>query len=314
MENYNVGVIMRKKREALGYTRRKMCEVCHWEFTEKTLCRLESGRGSVRRESIGALLELYHQQFYTADVLLDLEGSSAGKLYYEIPVLLFQENYQEAQRKLELLERYINKCSKTGRRYLETMKRHLQCSTEGDEMDGEEAIRFFEVLLGDMLPEGADLEKWPMNHIELNIFLIFLNILCLKKQNKQITLISRRLLANIERRYQPGWIFANLHGCFSCKLIRAMHKTGEDDRIQELAEKSIKICKEAGNIPRVYQLQRELLCYWEENDFFQNAGLKEQCFETAKKMYFLSAVCADRGSCSYFKRYLKRVYGYVNIY
>ena len=58
MENYDVGKVMRMKREALGYTRKEVCELCNG-MSEKTLARLEKGMERVRQESIQELLHLY---------------------------------------------------------------------------------------------------------------------------------------------------------------------------------------------------------------------------------------------------------------
>ena len=312
MENYDVGNVMKMKREALGYTRREVCELCNG-MSEKTLARLEKGLERVRQESICELLELYHQRSHTIYLILDLEDPTAGKLYNEILVLIFQENYKEARRKLEIFEQYVNKKSQESLQYIEVIKRELLYSMGEKEVGGEETIQFFEKLIGGMMPENADLQKWPLNWQELNTYLVFFNILAMEKQYETIIPIARKLLVNIEQRYQNEQIFADFHGCITRRLIRCLFEQGQYDEIVELAEKSFKICDNIGHISNTYRIQGEMLNYFLENDFFHSEELKKQCFENAKDAYELSAICDDKLKMRQFRKYLELAHGYTEL-
>ncbi len=306
MENYDVGKVMRMKREALGYTRKEVCELCNG-MSEKTLARLEKGMERVRQESIQELLHLYHQRSHAIYPVLDLEDPTIGRSYNEIFGLIFQENYREAKRKLENFERYVNKKSQESIKYIEVLKRELLYFMGEKELRGEETIQFFEKLIEGMMPENADLEKWPLNWQELNAYVAFFNVLAMEKQYETIIPIARKLLVNIEQRYQNEQMFADFHGCITRRLIRCLFEQGQCDEIVELAEKSLKICGNIGDISITYRIQGELLNYFSENDFFNKDELKEQCFESARKMYYLSKVCQDKGRMRYFREYLEEL-------
>lgn len=236
MENYNIGNVMKMKREALGYTRKEVCELCNG-MSEKTLARLEKGVERVRQESIQELLYLYRQRSHTIYPVLDLEDPTIGRLYNEILVLIFQENYREAKRKLEIFERYINKESQDSIQYIEVLKRELLYFIGEKEVGGEETIHFLKKMIEKMMPENADLEKWPLNWQELNTYLAFFNVLAMEKQYETIIPIARKLLINIEQRYQNNPMFADFHGCITRRLIRCLFELDQGDEIGELAEK-----------------------------------------------------------------------------
>ncbi len=89
-------------------------------------------------------------------------------------------------------------------------------------------------------------------------------------------------------------VFADFHGCITRRLIRCLFEQGQCDEIVELAEKSLKICGNIGDISITYRIQGELLNYFSENDFFSKDELKEQCLESARKMYYLSKIYQDK--------------------
>ena len=164
------------------------------------------------------------------------------------------------------------------------------------------------------MPEGVDIEKWAFTRIELNTYLTFLNVLSIEKRYGEIVQIARKLLVNIEQKYQNMFMFADFHGCFSYKLIRALWKENICEEIRKFAEKSLDFNIVTGNISNTYLLQGELLYYMELNSFFDDSKVREQCLEVARKMYYLCIICDDEKRRKYFKRYLKRIYNYTELY
>ncbi len=312
MEIYDAGKIMRMKREALGYTRKQICERFP-DISEKTLARLEKGTERVRWGNIQKLLEFYHQRSFAIYPILDLKNPNAMGMYSDILVLIFQKNYKEAERKLEILEQCVNKESKESLSHLEVLKRGLQHLIGKEEVDGKETILFFEKVIAGMMPEGVALEKWPLNKQELFTYMLFLNVLASEKQHERIIQITRKLLANIEQGYMSKMMFADFHGCFTRRLIRSLHEQKQCDEIVELAKKSLEICAEVGDISNTYRIQGELLNYYWENDFFHDDELKKQCLEDAVDMYYLCGVCGDETKKHEFKVYLEIAHGYTDL-
>lgn len=312
MESYDRAKFMSMKREALGYSRRELCERCNG-MSEKTLLRLEKGK-SVRRESIKELLEFYHQDAHTIYPVMDLEMPSVARAYNEVLALMFLGNYKEAERKQEFLESYVREEQRNSVKYSEVVGKELRCYMGEKETDREEGIRYFEEKIAEMIPEGADLEKWPFHKKELHIFLAYFNALTLEGRYGEVIPVLRKLLVNIERRYQDLELFSNFYGCFSYKLVRALRKTGQWEDILEVAEKGLRVCEESEDISNTYGIQSELLCYFEENEFFHDAKIKEQCFETAKEMYCLSELLGERSKINYFRSFLERVYSYTELW
>ena len=97
-------------------------------------------------------------------------------------------------------------------------------------------------------------------------------------------------------------------------MIRALWKENICEEIRKFAEKSLDFNIVTGNISNTYLLQGELLYYMELNSFFDDSKVREQCLEVARKMYYLCIICDDEKRRKYFKRYLKRIYNYTELY
>lgn len=306
MESYDRAKIMKMKREALGYTRKELCECCNW-ISEKTLTRLEQGE-TVRRKSIEELLEFYHQESHTIYPVMDLERPHVAREQNEVLGLMFHGNYKEAERRQRYVKGYVKEGTGNAIDYPEVLRKEIECYMGGKETCKKESIPYFEEQIAKMVPEGADLEKWPFHKKELHIFLVYFNALTLEGRYEEVIPTLKRLLVNLERGYQDMETFSNFYGCFSNKLVCALRETGQCKDILQVAEKGLKVCEEVGDISNIYGIQSELLYYFEENEFFHDAKIKEQCFETAEEMYSLSKVLGDTDYYTYFKKYLDSMY------
>ena len=314
MENYDIQLILFMKRKALGYSQKKVSELCDYAFTERTLRRWENGEKKIRQSCVPLLLKLYRQRSCTICSSMDLIKYSYSGMYNKILAFMFQGDYKEALRKLELFENYVDKESKESLQYLEVLKRGLRYYSREVKLGDEKEIEILRGLIGQIVPEGVDIEKWAFTRIELNTYLTFLNVLSIEKRYREIVQIARKLLVNIEQKYQNMFMFADFHGCFSYKLIRALWKENICEEIRKFAEKSLDFNIVTGNISNTYLLQGELLYYMELNSFFDDSKVREQCLEVARKMYYLCIICDDEKRRKYFKRYLKRIYNYTELY
>ena len=314
MENYDIRLILCMKRKALGYSQKKVSELCVYAFTERTLRRWENGEQKIRQSCIPLLLKLYHQRSCTICPSIDLTNYYNSRMYNEILVLMLQGDYKEALRKLELFEYYVDKESEESVQYLEVLKRGLQYYSGEIEAGNESKIEIFREFVGKIVPEGVDIEEWAFTRIELNIYLTFLNVLSIEKRYEEIVPIARKLLVNVEQRYQNVFVFADFHGCFSYKLIRALWKENLYEEIKKIVEKSLEFNINTGNIRNTYLLQGELLYFLELNSFWGDSKVKEQYFEVAQQMYYLCIIYDDKKMRGYFKRYLERVYNYTELY
>ncbi len=314
MENYDIALILRKKRQALGYTQKQVCELCNYEFSKQTLHRIETEKTTINSQTIQSLLTLYHQPSHTSCASIELENYNFFQMYNEILVLMVQKNYKEAERKLELLEQYIKEDAHTSKKYLEALKKELQYLNCEISMEDNDIVSFFQNLIQDIIPKEADLKIWPLTDMELNIFLTFFNILSVEKQYNTILPLLRSLLINIEQHYHNNQIFIDYHACFTCHLVRIIQKLNINESIEELIKTSLNYCITYGDISNTYRLQSYLLRYYEKNNFFENALLHKQCFQTAQNMYYLSITCHDEKKSKFFKNFLNRVYNYTELY
>lgn len=312
MESYDRAKIMKMKREALGYTRKELCECCNW-ISEKTLTRLEKGE-TVRRESIEELLEFYHQESHTIYPVMDLERPHVAREQNEVLGLMFHRNYKEAERRQRYVKGYVKEGEGDSVKYSEVIEKEIKCYMGGEETRKKESIPYFEEQIAKMVPEGADLEKWPFHKKELHIYLVYFNALTLEGRYEEVIPTLKKLLVNLERGYQDMETFSNFYGCFSNKLVRALRETGQCKDILQVGEKGLKVCEEVGDISNTYDIQSELLCYFEENEFFHDAKIKEQCFETAKEMCYLCKTLDDENRYAYLKRFLERAYSYIELH
>lgn len=301
------------KRMALGFTREEVCARCGG-MSEKTLSRLESGKANVRKESIRELLNLYHQSSHMICTALETKDPSDSGLYLEILLLIFQKNYREAERKLDLLESYVEPESETSKRFLEIRKRTLCYLMGQKELDGKKTLEFLEEWIAGIVPEGADLAEWPLSWQEITAYVEFFNILAMEGQYGRIIPTARKLLLNLERHYHNTVMFVNLYGCLTRCLIHCMFEEGQWGGIVEQAQKGLEICAVIGDITNTYRIKGELINYYWMNDFFQSEELKEQCLKNAKDGYALSAICEDKKMMRYYRRYLKEAHGYKEVY
>ena len=307
MENYDIALILRKKREVLGYSRAKVCELCGNAFTEKTLYRMETGKAKMSRHTIKELLAIYHQPSYTICAAMDMEQYSMNRMYNEVFELMLQRNFIEAKRKLELFESYINTENESSIHFFEVLKAELYCFINKEVTEYNKVIVYLEELFVKILPKEVDLEKWPLVDAELNMYLMYCNILTLQKKDKRILLL-RKLIQNIEHRYHGVELFTDYHGLFTHQLIGALKDTKENNEIILLAEKSLDICSANGDISNTYRIKNTVIQYMEDYNFFHNQEIKEKCMQQLKKSYYLSLSCNDISYSSLIKKRLIEVY------
>ncbi len=306
MENYDRTQIMRMKREALGYTRKEICEHCNG-IQEKTLIRVEQGR-TVRRESIWELLKFYHQSSHTIYPVMDLEKPSMAREQNEVLELMFHGNYKEAGRRQRYVESYMKDGAENTIKYSEVIGREIAYYIGEGDIDRRECVSYFEEQIAKMIPEGADLEKWPLNKKELHIYLAYFNVLEKENQYDKIILIARKLLLNIERQYHNKEIFVNYYICLMRRLIRCLYEQNQFHEVLELVRRGMEAGASVGDISDRCRIQYELLNYYWKNNFFDDDRVKEQCLETAENGYYLSKVCGDQKGMKEFQECLKMLH------
>ena len=308
MENYDIAQNLRMKREALGYSRKKVCELCNYVFSEKTLYRMETGLADMSRHTIKELLKLYHQVSHTACAAMDMESYTVYRMYNEILVLMFQREYKEAERKLELFETYVAENSNPGRTFLNALKREVKCLTTDESVRENENFEFFEDTLKQMAPEGADISKWPFTDAELNTYLTYFNMLFLAKRYDSMIPLLEQLLENIEQGYLNFDLYSRFLSGFAYRLADALLNTNQYKRANDLVESATKELIAYGDMSGLYMLKNCLIRYIERKNFFDDEVLKEQCFQEVKRLYYLSLACNDTWYINFFEKRLKEIY------
>ena len=108
MAVYRIGDMLRMKREALEITREKLCELSEEACSPQTLYRMECGKVKVNQEVYRKLMECMGElpERNYASVLVS--NYKALNLKTEVDVYLDFNEYEQAEKKLEELEQFLD--------------------------------------------------------------------------------------------------------------------------------------------------------------------------------------------------------------
>lgn len=173
MENYDMGVILRKSREALGYTRNEVCDLCKEQFSEKTLYRIEKGYVKANDDIINQLSQLYRRPICKLYTTINMNQYSMLRSYSEIIDCIFHNNFVEAEYKLKLFENYVQEDSdnKIIINWLNIMINHYKWSSSANQHS--EIAFIMEELFYEIVPKQAEISIYPLTDVMLHMYFIY---------------------------------------------------------------------------------------------------------------------------------------------
>ena len=307
MAVYRIGDVIRMKREALGITREKLCELSGEVCSVQTLYRIECGKVKVKQEVYKTLMRCMNQLPERNYASIVVKKQASLNLKSEIQTHIFYKEYEQAERKLLELEKDMIPNYIRNKQYLLERKATLQfqkqeITTEEYEEKLWEALRY-------TIPnvDNIKLEDWSYNEEEFEILVQIVHAYQDKKDKKEELLL--KLKKNVERHYMREVDYISWHTWNLAMLSELMCST-------KLYEESLNYCKQG-----IEELKKQRLISHEHNFLYdmvwsierhiQQGICLEKERETCKKLliqaYYLSiaqkeSVCSERIK-SLWKRY-----------
>lgn len=312
MENYAISVILQRARESLHYSRNDVCRLCQEQFSEKTLYRVELGITKASNDTIEKLSSLYKRPFGKLHTTIDMNRYSMLRIYGEIIDSVFCMNLTEAEYKLNLFEKYVEK-SAEGADVIELLKliiRHYKIQDYTNE--GRNIISDTEELLHMSFHPKADISIYPLTDMELNVCFIYIDALKKDGQYEAAIELINKLLKNINQKYHNESIFCDYYGLLNAELATIYKKTERHEEAMEIVRQAIQEIVRMGDLTNVYQLLYIFVQAAEEREYFHSGNIKRECVESLKKMYSICLACNMQHRAMNIKKRLANEYGVSN--
>ena len=190
MAVYRIGDVIRMKREALGITREKLCELSGEVCSVQTLYRIECGKVKVKREVYKTLMKCMGQLPERNYASIVVSNQSSLNLKSEIQTHIFYKEYELAEQKLLELEKDMIPNYIRNKQYLLEKKATLQFRKQ--EITAEQYLEKLWEALRYTIPnvDNIDLEDWPCNEEEFEILIQIVHAYRDKKEEKEKLLLK----------------------------------------------------------------------------------------------------------------------------
>ena len=308
MAVYRIGNVIRMKREALGITREKLCELSGEVCSVQTLYRIECGKVKVKREVYKTLMRCMNQLPERNYASIVVKNQASLNLKSEIQTHIFYKEYELAEQKLLKLEKDMIPNYIRNKQYLLERKATLQFQKK--EITTEEYVEKLWEALRYTIPnvDNIKLEDWPYNEEEFEILVQLVHAYRDKKDKKEELLL--KLKKNVERHYMEEKYYISWHTWILNTLSGLMCST-------KRYEDSLNYCKQG-----IEELKRQRLIshehgflydmVWSIERQIQQGICLEKERETCKKFlmqaYYLSIAQKESVYSERIKRLWERYY------
>lgn len=211
MAVYRIGEILRMKREALGISREKLCEMSGEICSPQTLYRIECGKMKVKRETYQQLMSCMGQlpeRSYASIIVPKNQYLSIKSDIYDH--LVFGE-FEKAEEKLLLLEQVMDRSYPRNRQYLMKYKATLAYTL--NKIDAEEYQNILVEALRCTIPQWdeIDMAEWAYNEQEMEIIFDILHTYHALNLDEKYLDACLKLKMNIERHYMDDDYYTLWH-------------------------------------------------------------------------------------------------------
>lgn len=199
MAVYRIGDILRMKREALGITREKLCELSGEACSPQTLYRMECGKVKVKQDLYRKLMECMGELPERSYASILVSNYKALNLKTEIDVHLGFDEYEQAEKKVEELELFLDSEYVRNKQYVLNIKSKL--AYYRGQISSEEHLENLWRALQYTIPNigKIELKNWPYNNGEFDIIWGIANIYSRNKKREQEEKILLQLKESTEK-------------------------------------------------------------------------------------------------------------------
>lgn len=310
MAVYQLGDILRMKREALGITREKLCEMSNEICSSQTLYRMECGKVKVKQETYSVLMRCMGELSERNYSSIIVSKYQALNLKSEIHTHLIYKEYEQVEEKLWKLEQVMPLDDMRNRQYL--LERKATLTFRQKKITPDEYQKLLFDALRCTIPDldKINIADWPYNEEEFSILMYILNTYhAMKCKDKELELLLK-LKENLERRYMEEKYYVVWHATVISNLAIIMSGRKEYEKAEEYCLQGINECKEQrilGIIGFLF-LNRALNIQYQKEDEFMSEKERELCKKFLVQAYFLSIAQKEDYRANRIKEVCERYY------
>lgn len=310
MAVYRIGNILRMKREALGITREKLCELSEEVCSPQTLYRMECGKVKVKQDVYRKLMECMGElpERNYASVLVS--KYQALNLKYEIQMHLVHGEYEKAEKGLEELKKYLDYSYVRNQQFILEIKSEIDYQTQ--RISIEEYLENLLIALQYTIPniDKAELEKWPFNCEEFDIIIKIIYIYGQMNQRERTEKLLLQAKQNTEKRYMDENFYVWRHKKCFIELSQLMCINQQHKISMEYCREGVKEAKEQRILGSAYNLLYDMA--WNKEKMIQKGIIEKKERESCKKLlvqaYYLSISQGMEHSAERVKRLCEHFY------
>ena len=310
MAVYRIGDIIRMKREALGITREKLCEMFGEGCEVQTLYRIETGKVKVKQKVYRRLMECMRElpeRSYASILVLDYR---ALNLKMAINIHLAHREYEQAEKKLNELKQFMDGDYVRNQQFLLEIKSKMAYYKQ--QISIEEYLENLWKALRYTIPsiDKIELERWPYNQEEFDILIAIVGIYAQRKQREQEEQLLLQLKKSIEKRYMDEDYYVSRHTYCLDFLSQLMSIQKQHEKSMEYCEEGIEELKKQVILSCVQDLLYDLA--WNKEKMIQKELLDKKERESCKRLlvqaYYLSVAQGIEHSSERIKELCERNY------
>lgn len=264
MAVYRLGDMVRMRREALGMTQDELVQVydgkaCNPMAPVRTeaggedrneICSVQVLRrienGGVKRVKIDVFrrlmgkMGLLPERIYASLLVTECRGL---RLKSEIHVHMNQKEYEEAEKKLQELEKMLVPAYPRNEQYL--IERKARLAYKKREMEAQKCLEILYGALKYTVPklDQIDIAEWPFNMNEFDILFDIVNAYHNMKEREKELEILLKLKKNVERQYMDDAYYVVWHMYILKGLSQYMCVAGQIDESAVFCKTGIEECK-----------------------------------------------------------------------
>lgn len=310
MAVYRIGDILRMKREALGITREKLCELSGEICSPQTLYRMECGKVKVKQDVYRKLMECMGElpERNYASVLVS--KYQALNLKYEIQMHLVHREYEQAENKLEELKKFLDDKYVRNQQFL--LKTKSEIDYQNQKISIEEHLENLWTALRYTIPsiDKIEVEQWPYNCGEFDILIEIASVYDKMKQREEEKNILLQLIKSTEKKYIDNNFYVSRHTHCLVNLSQLISVQNNHEKSIEYCMEGVKELKEQRILGVGYNLLYDLV--WNEEKLIQNGmNIKKErvsCKRLLVQAYYLSISQGMEHSAERIKRLYEKNY------
>lgn len=310
MPVYDIGKVIRMKRESLEISRERLCELTGEACTEQTLYRIESGISKVKQSTYVAIMKAMGEPVERQFNRIKLKNAKYLNLSNEITVLISKKEYHNANGILSELAEQMDKEYPRNRQYIKRRKALI------DYREGILSQEEYEKWLWDALKitipnlYRIKMNHWPYMEEEILILMDLAMLYQEMKKPEESLKLLKNLKEALEQNYLDEGISATKLNWIRYTTANIYGNMGLHMEAVRQSEEGLASQKERKNIALAACFHYDIL--WNKEQLIEKGILPEQektfCVKELEEVYYLSIASGDKYIEEFCKKHMKEIY------